>query len=386
MKSKNKPAIRAHAICAIILGAALCVFFTEGYAEYLNVPLCPQIQTQWCWAASSEGLLKFYGINKKQTECANVITTQNSPQPMSAIQKILTKFNCPNVYKSSGVLTFDQIKTETDNLHPFCVFWHWTSGGGHFVDCAGYKDDIIKIMNPWPPNQGAWNQGTYDYVKNAQNKGNWSGYITTTMSLLPFIKVMYPKGKENLEIGKSYSLAWSDNISGNVKIDLYKNGALQAKITASAPSSGAYSWTIPDSIPVGSTYKIRITSIDSSALYSESDSVFSITKSTGISNGVIDKNSKSLLLFPTILYADTRQLVTFHVYTNLVATAAAILEIYDMSGRVVYRKTTADASKDFTWDLRDQSGARVGSGSYAAAVTLSGTTDITRIAKITVIK
>lgn len=159
----------------IIVSYSICIVF----AGDLNVPLCPQQKTQWCWAASSEAIIKYYGTNVTQTQCAKIITTNNSPQPMSAIKKILDKYKVENVYQGSHTFTAQEMKQEIDKKHPFCIFWHWNNGGGHFVDVTGYNGDIFTMMNPWPPNKGEWNKGSYNYVKNAQNKGYWRGTVWT---------------------------------------------------------------------------------------------------------------------------------------------------------------------------------------------------------------
>lgn len=185
---------------------------------------------------------------------------------MSAIKKILDKYGCTNVYQGTHTFTAAQIKTEIDNLHPFCIFWHWSNGGGHFVDVYGYVGDIFYVMNPWPPTTGEMQQGTYDYLINAQNKGNWNGTVWTTYNASPYITLSSPGGGEQWEKGSTYSLKWSSNVTGKVKIELFSGSSVSATLAVSADNNGSFAWTIGDSIAVGNNYTIKITCLSNTAV------------------------------------------------------------------------------------------------------------------------
>ena len=92
-----------------------------------------------------------------------------------------------------------------------------------------------------------------------------------------YITVTSPNGGESWTAGTSYNITWTDNISENVKIELYKGGTFNSTINSSTASDGTYSWTVPTSLTTGSDYKIRITSTTWSSLYDESNSNFTIT-------------------------------------------------------------------------------------------------------------
>jgi hypothetical protein len=92
----------------------------------------------------------------------------------------------------------------------------------------------------------------------------------------PYIRVNVPNGGEEWEQFSTQRIRWSDNILGNVKIELYENGSVKEVLAASVESNGAWTWDIPENYPLGNTFKIRVTSVDSSALWEESDEVFSI--------------------------------------------------------------------------------------------------------------
>ncbi|MBN1127985.1 MAG: hypothetical protein JXA71_03305, partial [Chitinispirillaceae bacterium] len=86
----------------------------------------------------------------------------------------------------------------------------------------------------------------------------------------PFIDVTAPARGDQWEHGSAQKILWSDNISGNVKIDLYKGTSLNTVIAASSASGGTHDWTVPATLAAGSDYKIRVTSVDSAALWDTS--------------------------------------------------------------------------------------------------------------------
>ncbi|MDE5094337.1 MAG: hypothetical protein O4804_08920 [Trichodesmium sp. St11_bin5] len=67
-----------------------------------------------------------------------------------------------------------------------------------------------------------------------------------------FITVTAPNGGNSLEAGISYYLDWEDNISENVKLELYKGASFYSTINSSTSSDGRYTWVVPTSITSGS--------------------------------------------------------------------------------------------------------------------------------------
>jgi Kre9/KNH-like N-terminal Ig-like domain/Secretion system C-terminal sorting domain len=90
------------------------------------------------------------------------------------------------------------------------------------------------------------------------------------------IAVTSPNGGEMWDAGTGYGIEWTDNISENVKIDLYKGGSLYYTIAASAPSNGYYAWAVPDTLQGGSNYRVRITSVTNSNVNDISDGDFTV--------------------------------------------------------------------------------------------------------------
>ncbi|MCX9085651.1 MAG: hypothetical protein OIN87_12730, partial [Candidatus Methanoperedens sp.] len=95
----------------------------------------------------------------------------------------------------------------------------------------------------------------------------------------PSITVLSPNGGENWAIGTNQEISWS--ISGNtgtdVKIEIWENGAYLTNIRSSVANTGSYIWTIPENLPVGSNYQVRVKSRINSAYSDLSDSYFTIS-------------------------------------------------------------------------------------------------------------
>lgn len=95
-----------------------------------------------------------------------------------------------------------------------------------------------------------------------------SKYFTTDTPTTPFITVTQPDGDTWYQ-GATYNITWSDNISENVRIDLYKDngGTFVETLGFSIPSSGSFLWTIPSDQPQITNYKIKITSVSNASVF-----------------------------------------------------------------------------------------------------------------------
>jgi hypothetical protein len=103
-------------------------------------------------------------------------------------------------------------------------------------------------------------------------------YLSIVLSGSPQIVVTSPNGGEQWEQSSSKDITWGDNIDGNVKIELLKGGSVTQTLAASTESDGIYTWDIAGDQQTGDDFKIRVTSVDSTALFDESDENFSITE------------------------------------------------------------------------------------------------------------
>jgi hypothetical protein len=130
--------------------------------------------------------------------------------------------------------------------------------------------------------------------------GNWSGCafsfgttcrvtmdsdknITATF-VGPSLTVTSPNGGETWKAGTFKKITW--NYTGNpgayVRIELLKNDSLYSTIAVKAGKGfngkGTRYWRIPTDLPVGSDYKIQITSTTNSAHTDTSNAPFALTR------------------------------------------------------------------------------------------------------------
>ncbi|MBN2037373.1 MAG: T9SS type A sorting domain-containing protein [Chitinispirillaceae bacterium] len=138
----------------------------------------------------------------------------------------------------------------------------------------GEGDNFGEAFLKWFNTRTVLDNKGWHYGMNLQGAG--------TLQLKPYqggayITLTSPAGGEKWEQGTTQEITWGDNIDGNVKIELIKGGSVREQLAASTASDGSFEWQIAGDFETGDDYKIKITSVDSTALNDESDGNFSIT-------------------------------------------------------------------------------------------------------------
>ncbi|MBN1223657.1 MAG: hypothetical protein JXB23_10430 [Candidatus Aminicenantes bacterium] len=97
------------------------------------------------------------------------------------------------------------------------------------------------------------------------------------------ITVLSPNGGENWIRGDTYSIAWNSlNITGHVRIDLYRNNTQWlGPIASSVSNSGSYNWKVPslenrNKVDMGSNYQVEVASLNYSAVKDRSNGTFAL--------------------------------------------------------------------------------------------------------------
>ncbi len=103
-------------------------------------------------------------------------------------------------------------------------------------------------------------------------------YEAIAITETPYITVNSPNTNLGLTTENTYTITWEDNLSENVRIDLYKGGSYSRNITTTTASDGNYLWTIPSDLAIGNDYQIRISSTTDATLFDDSDTAFSIDR------------------------------------------------------------------------------------------------------------
>jgi len=205
------------------VGLAVCLTFTAvSGAGTLTVPLHGQEQDQWCWAASSQMVLQYYGHEVEQSAIAdwavgglnqgNAIGAQKTGPYLSIFPpKIYYKLGAALVLNQFGPVTSNwqhsslssaDIEKEINGGRPAILAVRWLQrdsktkslkdAGGHAIVLRGFESgNLISLRDPWPVNSGNTYLVTYDslftadstYFGSATLGNRWSETLKTGRSL-----------------------------------------------------------------------------------------------------------------------------------------------------------------------------------------------------------
>lgn len=170
-----------------------------GY-QSLDVAQVIQEHSNWCWAASSVDVLKWYQLNPSQCSVVNWAfgrndacssgvfdwnSAANSPNSLygdnGSVQAILAHSGVRSV-SSASALSWNTIVNEVNAGHPFVIRFGWYGGGGHILVGYGYNDQngtqMVAYMNPWPGEGFTWS--TYAWTRSAAFDHTWTHSLRTS--------------------------------------------------------------------------------------------------------------------------------------------------------------------------------------------------------------
>jgi len=150
----------------------------------LSVPLVHQTQNQWCWAASTQSVVKYlFGITYTQcqqandrfnrSDCCQYPSSGNCNKP-SALADVGNYLHAKKAIDSTHEwwsLSWSQTTGEIGTQRrPFLIRVGWSSGGGHIFVGRGYYwhdggTDQFSVMDPWP-NPATYVWYSWSYFKN----------------------------------------------------------------------------------------------------------------------------------------------------------------------------------------------------------------------------
>jgi len=221
------------------------------------------------------------------TSTSNATYTDTSDTPFSIIPPI-------TVVSPNGGEDWQQGTTHT-------IRWDYIGNPGSTVKIEALRGDtILAVISPGAP-AGPGGTGSMNLTLpiNAPvgteyriRISSTSNVIYTDTSDAPFrisantgssIELVAPNGGENWVQGSNQTIQW--NYTGNpgttVKIEALRNGTVLAVITPGTsigPSgSGSFNLTFPYNTPLGSDYRIRVTSTKNPAWTDTSDDTFSVS-------------------------------------------------------------------------------------------------------------
>ena len=145
----------------------------------LPVKLDGQQTDLWCWAAVTEMVGEYYYQPVEQCKEANSQFGRSDCCSGSKSNKSTCRKPAWHRMGSKGLtfrqtsmgrpLTWEQIKTEINNLRPFAFSVYYKSGGGHIMLAAGYKEvqgqKFVYVLDPWPQGRGKAHWVTFEAFK-----------------------------------------------------------------------------------------------------------------------------------------------------------------------------------------------------------------------------
>jgi hypothetical protein len=154
----------------------------------LRFPIQRQQPSQWCWAAVSASVSRFYVPTSTWTQC-RIANQQrgrtdccgtgasgpcNQPQVLDNPLRIVGHFN----RMTSAQESFQTVENEMVAGRPFCIRVAWAGGGAHFIVASGTEDDgFVWVSDPGGGTTAlvAWNTLRTAYA----GSGTWThSYFT----------------------------------------------------------------------------------------------------------------------------------------------------------------------------------------------------------------
>jgi hypothetical protein len=126
----------------------------------LSVP--HQLEDNWCWAATSDGIDHYYNSGSTWTQCKIANTTLGRGdccgsgasgacnQGWYLDQALTTVGRFDHVQAQAA--SFQTVDSEIDAKRPLGVRIGWSGGGGHFVALGGYRElpqQYVHVEDPW---------------------------------------------------------------------------------------------------------------------------------------------------------------------------------------------------------------------------------------------
>jgi hypothetical protein len=156
---------------------------TSLTAPILNVRLIRQQTNQWCWAACTEMVAKFLGVQgvsqcqlanflHNRTNCCQAPTSNacNQPSPYEGIGKVYLHIGV-NCISHTWAVNHQVILRELQNERPVEVGYLWFGGGGHVAIIYGITPQgLYAVHDPW------FGSGlcTYLHLWSGYGQGKWA--------------------------------------------------------------------------------------------------------------------------------------------------------------------------------------------------------------------
>jgi len=211
------------------------------------------------------------GYNALHTSDAGLIAFLNIKDPDWASTQTIAPTNVSAVPGSASVTVSWTPITYTGNSGGYRIFYATVAGGPYtfYAQTAnkGVSSQLVSGLTPGIPYYFVVRTRTNAHPNN-QNvvDSENSDEVSATITAGPTLTIENPAGAENYPKGSYLYITWSsNNISGNINIDLYKGGRKASSIKTIDVNTKIAFWLIPKSFLSGD-YQVKITHPSISAI------------------------------------------------------------------------------------------------------------------------
>jgi Papain-like cysteine protease AvrRpt2 len=163
----------------------------------VDVPTLPQQASLWCWAASGQMTMRFFGHDVSQcTEANNRFNLtgccqDNSGSCNNGGWPEYEKYSFSATQTSDAPLTWAEVQGQIYcSKKPLAFSWHWTGGGGHMMVVKGYlvvnNTQYVDVDDPEPYTNlqtltgGTETIMTYSRYVSDTDHTHWNDYYNIT--------------------------------------------------------------------------------------------------------------------------------------------------------------------------------------------------------------
>jgi hypothetical protein len=173
--------LAAHIALVLILSPMPLHTTIQSHTSTVPVQLIPQPTCCWCWAASGQMVMKYFGVNVGQCQQAakqfNVSNCCATPYPNACVKGgVVLIGDYGFTFAQNGAaqpLTYAQMQQQTDVRREPWIFNYVGTGFGHVLVGVGYEtitfhiatvtgapssahvEQLVAVNDPWPPGTGA---------------------------------------------------------------------------------------------------------------------------------------------------------------------------------------------------------------------------------------
>ena len=223
----------------------------------------------------------------------------------------------------------------------YVITWEDNTGDNFSVELyrsgifVGFIDNEVNITTENWNIRDTIQPGTDYRIKITSLSDNTvSDFSDSTFTIaLPQIDVTDPNGGEEWRLGTTYAITWTDVISENVSIELYKADTSYYVISNTTSSDGTFNWKIPLEIEEGADYKLLVRSTSNLNVVDFSDNVFTILAVP--EDFTLEQN------FPNPFNPITT------IRYGIPDDGAVLLEVFDITGQRIFKLVDEQKARGF---------------------------------------